>query len=829
MEYIGEQLIWGNIGNVAIFLSFSAALLSALSYFYASIVKDTEEAAVWIKTARWAFRAHSLAVFSIFGVLLYLLFNHRFEYHYVWEHSNTGMQMKYILSCLWEGQEGSFLLWTFWNVVLGNLIIYTAKEWEGSVMTTFALVQVFLGSMVMGIEITSSLVIGSNPFTLTRLHPDFAGMPFTQLPDYLTRPMANGKPFDGRGLNPLLQNYWMVIHPPTLFLGFASTLVPFAYAIAGLWQKKYTEWLKPALPWTFFGVMILGTGILMGGAWAYEALSFGGFWAWDPVENSSLVPWITLVGAAHVMVIHKNKGQSLSAAFFLAILTFLMVLYSTFLTRSGILGDASVHAFTDLGMQGQLLVYMAFFVALAVFLWVRAAKGFPKHETEEHLWSREFWMFIGALVLLLSAFHITVFTSRPVINKIFGTDWAASSNEVHVYNMWQLPFAFLTTAIMGFGLYLKYKKTDSKALWKALLPSLLISLVITAIISVVLKYGVQDIPYMLLLFSATFATVANGSYIVTVLKGKIPKAGASIAHIGFALILIGALVSTSRSEVISKNQSGVDLGKEFPNNENILLTKGDTLAMGNYFVSYRGDSLSGVNIYHKVVYLANNNGKPGEYKFTLYPLIQTNPRMGNVAEPDTRHFLHKDIYTSIAYDSELQERERERTEGKKTTDQEGYTVAADAALSVGDTAFTSQNIVLLDSIKVSPVSQNMEELIKKGEEITITAKLRVLGIDGKVYPVAPKLILKGDDLTPGNETMERLGLKFNFFGIDMENNQPKAKIRIAEKKQSSPFVIMKAIVFPGINVLWMGCLIMVLGTVLAIFHRVSRKTANAVY
>ena len=112
----------------------------------------------------------------------------------------------------------------------------------------------------------------------------------------------------GQGLNPLLQNYWMTIHPPTLFLGFASTAVPFCYAVAGLWTGKHKEWLKPVLPWALFSGAILGTGILMGGAWAYEALSFGGYWAWDPVENMSLVPWLILIAGIHTNLISKNTG-----------------------------------------------------------------------------------------------------------------------------------------------------------------------------------------------------------------------------------------------------------------------------------------------------------------------------------------------------------------------------------------------------------------------------------------------------------------------------------------------------------------------------------------
>jgi cytochrome c-type biogenesis protein CcmF len=119
----------------------------------------------------------------------------------------------------------------------------------------------------------------------------------------------------------------MVIHPPVLFLGFASTLIPFAMAMGGLMTRNVNDWTRYATPWSFFGIMILGTGILMGAAWAYEALSFGGFWAWDPVENASLVPWLTFVGAAHVMMIHKKNGSTLLSSFLLTTATFILVLY----------------------------------------------------------------------------------------------------------------------------------------------------------------------------------------------------------------------------------------------------------------------------------------------------------------------------------------------------------------------------------------------------------------------------------------------------------------------------------------------------------------------
>ncbi len=326
IAFIGEELIWGKLGNMLIMLAFTASLLSSFSYLIALRTGENS----WKTIARSSFAVHTISIFGIIGLIFYLVVGHRFEYHYVWEHSNTAMPLKYIFACFWEGQEGSFLLWIFWHVILSWIIIFSAKEWENGVLFIISLVQVFLTSMILGVVIFGHK-IGTNPFILLRDHPDFADLPFIKLPDYLSRV------HDGRGLNPLLQNYWMTIHPPTLFLGFASTVVPFAFAMAGLLRKKYSEWIKPALPWAYFGIMILGTGILMGAAWAYESLSFGGFWAWDPVENASLVPWMTLVGLGHVMLINKHRGTALVSSIALSVITFFFILYSTFLTRSGVL------------------------------------------------------------------------------------------------------------------------------------------------------------------------------------------------------------------------------------------------------------------------------------------------------------------------------------------------------------------------------------------------------------------------------------------------------------------------------------------------------------
>ena len=241
--------------------------------------------------------------------------------------------------------------------LLGIVLIFTAKKWERGVVAIMALSQVVLTAMILGVDVVGMYKLGSSPFELLR---DKMQAPLFSMPNYLDNLI------DGTGLNPLLQNYWMVIHPPTLFLGFALTIVPFAFAVTSLFQKEYRAWIKPALPWALAGGMILGAGIIMGGFWAYESLSFGGYWAWDPVENASLVPWLLLISGIHLMLIKKVTNSSTIASYTLIISSYIMVLYATFLTRSGVLGETSVHSFTDLGLAGQLMQFVVLFIWLPI-------------------------------------------------------------------------------------------------------------------------------------------------------------------------------------------------------------------------------------------------------------------------------------------------------------------------------------------------------------------------------------------------------------------------------------------------------------------------------
>ena len=166
-------------------------------------------------------------------------------------------------------------------------------------------------------------------------------------------------PPDGKGLNELLHNPWMVIHPPILFVGYALLAVPFAFALAGLWRRDYDGWARQALPWTLAGWSFLGLALLLGGYWAYETLGWGGYWGWDPVENSALVPWLTATALLHALLVQRTSGGFRRASFALAILTYLLVFYATFLTRTGVLSSFSVHSFVEEGLKWIMTSFLA--------------------------------------------------------------------------------------------------------------------------------------------------------------------------------------------------------------------------------------------------------------------------------------------------------------------------------------------------------------------------------------------------------------------------------------------------------------------------------------
>lgn len=916
--YIGEWLWAAHIGRFLIALAFGASLAATLGFLMQ-----------WKTWGRVAFRVHAGSTFMTIALVFLLFGCHRYEFQYIWKHLNDAMPMRFIFSAFWGGQEGGFLLWMFWHNVLGLILLRKTTKWTAPVMAVLSGIEVFLTSMLLGIYF-GDFQLGLDPFLLLREAPSNLGLPWTVRADYLSAfPMFQ----DGQGLNPLLQNYWMTIHPPTLFLGFAATSVPFAYAVAGLANRTDRSWMQPALRWSFFGVGILGTGILMGGAWAYEALSFGGFWAWDPVENSSLVPWIVLVAGAHLLLINRNRKvpTALFSTYYFPLLSFLLVLYSTFLTKSGVLGDTSVHSFVDSGILPQLLVYVLSFVALAhvmllqsvvwrrslffgilfcvavawkgwaieaisLFLILMAAAGIrsylrdlPRSPEDESLWSRDFWMFVGSLLLLISALHITWQTSLPVFNRFiepwsselmrWGQAWdstflmelskhnlAPGTDFDQTYHLVQIPLAVLIMLVMGLAQWLKYRSTELRKVARQLSIALGLAIVATGIVLWSFHFELWEMPRVVLLFAALFTVFSNGSYAWRVAAINWKNIGSPLAHVGFGLVLFGAVISTAQKEIISKNRIGDirSLNDELKNSEDLLLMEGDTLPMGDYFVTYREKYTEGIHVKFQVDYLERQpktyspqdvvffdgmvfeahtaheaskqfsddmeshwmfipfpnqrqaesaviweNGEPGDWLFTLEPKIQINAQMGNAPEPDTRHWFHRDLYSHIKW-------------GRVTppeTDDEGWMAGKSHEIFPGDSMLIGSTLLTVDSLRAIQDSERSSRALLP-KDLAIAACISLKDKRGS-QSHEPLYIVRGSLIIPDMYEAENWGIRMRIDAFDPTREALQLTLWEHESVRRD-FVVMQAVIFPLINLLWTGCLLMALGAFMAVRARLLR-------
>jgi cytochrome c-type biogenesis protein CcmF len=813
MDYTGEHLLPGILGHFFITLSLVASLVATFAYFKTTRSKNEADVSSWKTMARGAFMVEILSVFAIFGILFYIIYNHLFEYKYAWQHSSRTLEVKYLLSCFWEGQEGSFLLWSVWHCVLGSILIRKARNWEAPVMTVVSFAQVCLATMIAGIYFFNWRM-GSNPFVLLRNEMD---APIFSQANYLSLIK------DGNDLNPLLQNYWMVIHPPVLFLGFASTIVPFAFAIAGLWTKKTGDWTKPALPWALFAAAVLGTGVMMGGRWAYESLNFGGYWAWDPVENASMVPWLTLIGGIHTLLIYKHTGHSLRATHFLFLITFNLVLYSTFLTRSGILGDTSVHAFTDLGMNFQLLAFLIVFLIPSFVFYAIRYKSIPHIVKEEQTSSREFWMFIGSLIFFLTALFITIATSLPVINSIvphipilknylkgnlsMGEDAVFSYNRVIIFVA--IIIGILTATVQ----YLKYKQTDPQFFRKKIIAPTIISLSISTLVLAFgnINYQEHGLGFLGAIWFAMvcsiYAIIANTAYVWIGMKGKLNLSGGSISHLGFGLMLMGILISSSKKEVMSWNTSGifVQLGEKNKitgePGENLTLVKGLPTTMGNYNVTYESDSMHPKKpLWYYKIHFKN---KTGNEQFTLMPnaFVNYKGNQGLMANPAARHYWDHDIFTYIT----------SLPDPEKNKDTATF---KPQSLKKGDTAFYSNGYYILEDVTTQT---NIPAGGLAPDDKVFTATIKVFSKNNTSYTSKPFLINKGGSFYPIQDTVTSENLIFQLNKAD----DNAAELGVKESNAIMQYITLKAYKFPFINLLWAGVIIMVAGIIISIARRVQ--------
>ena len=459
-----------------------------------------------LNVARPALYLAVLGVVATAGWLWHLILSHQFQYSYVYRYSNLEMPFKYVVASFWGGQEGTFLLWALYGGLLALFLRFKARQYEAPVLFFYLGINLFLFLMLLK----------ANPFAL-----------------------LSQTPVDGQGLNPLLQDPWMTIHPPIMFFGFASLGIPAAYAMAAMVKEDWDNWIRRAIPFTTFGVMALGTGLLLGGYWAYSILGWGGFWGWDPVENSSLVPWLFAVALLHNQVIQMKKGIFRRINLFLAMLPFVLLTYSTFLTRSGVLADFSVHSFTDLGINQFLVAFMVVFLGGGLSLFVFKFRRIPVDKAEAPFFSREYFMFLGSLAFGLFALFVLLGTSSPLITRITGNP---SNVQPVFYNRMGVPFAIIFAVLMGVSPYLFWSRSEFRTALRRMAGPLALGL-----ISIPLVYlaGVKNPGYLAMVAAGIFATVANLWAAFLAMRQNWSAAGGYLAHVGIGLAVVGILTSTA--------------------------------------------------------------------------------------------------------------------------------------------------------------------------------------------------------------------------------------------------------------------------------------------
>ena len=527
-----------NIGQVLMWFGLAAVCMSAVCYF----IMCLKGVSIFTRNiARLSFAGFAAFVTIASVLLMYYILNHEFLYSYVTRYSSRDLSLEYLISSFWAGQEGSFLLWVLLGAWLGILLMFKARDAEPQVMLIYNLNNFFL--MI--------LLIKQSPFSLLAFPPP-----------------------DGQGLNMLLQDPWMVIHPPVVFVGYAAFAIPFAYAVAALWRREYDGWIRPALPWTVFAFVTLGAGIIIGGYWSYKVLGWGGYWGWDPVENASLLPWLAGMALMHGMVVQQTRKKLRKTNFVLAVFSFILVIYCTFLTRSGVLADFSVHSFVDLGITGWLVIFMGFFMVVSVGFLIARAKEIPVSKRGETMsyFSRRFGLIAAIFVLCLCTLLVGLGTSAPLITRLAEK---ASKVSIDFYTNTNLPLGILMLILLIFVPLLTWGKNSFSRLRPKLVWALIGMVVSTGI---TLLNGYPDMGKPLLSFGVFMLAVVGGAAVgtnlyltVKLIRKKVTISGSAIAHLGVGLMFLGIVASSA-----------------YDRSDRVLLPEGAVQSAMGYDIAFKG-------------------------------------------------------------------------------------------------------------------------------------------------------------------------------------------------------------------------------------------------
>ena len=420
-----------DIGYMTMMVALAAALYGSIVPYFG--VRHNN----WnlIRSAQYAtiFNFFLLAAASI--ALIHAFVSSDFRISYVWENSSTDMPLFYKVTAFWGGLDGSLLLWAFVQSGFAMIVAFRYQHTNRQLIPYVIAVLNFIMVFLLAV-----LVVWSNPFA----------------------PQATN-PLEGRGLNPLLQHLAMIAHPPSLYLGYIGFSVPFAFAIAGLMRGKLdNEWIVTTRRWTLFSWYFLSLGLILGGQWAYEELGWGGYWAWDPVENAALMPWLTGTAFLHSVMVQEKRNMLKIWNVVLIIITFGLSILGTFLTRSGVVN--SVHSFTQSEIGPFFLAFLAFVLLIAMVLLFKRIRVLESDHRLESLLCRENTFLAQNILFVGIAFTVLLGTTFPLLAEaVRGTKL---SIQAPFFNTVTAPMGYLLFFLMGIGTLIAWRRTSFASLRK---------------------------------------------------------------------------------------------------------------------------------------------------------------------------------------------------------------------------------------------------------------------------------------------------------------------------------------------------------------------------
>ena len=686
-------------------------LVSTLLFALAAAFCDTQG-----KTRQAAVAAYlaGIAAIGAAATLFVAILGDDFSVAYVISYSSIDLPLLYKFSAFWAGQQGSFLLWLAIHACVGILLVRSGRMTAAG-RSIYHLLTAML----------TVLLLIKSPFV-----------------------PADVIVFDGHGMNPLLQDPWMAVHPPIIFAGYALIAVPFVYSIESMIKNPMDgDFLIPMRRWTLIAWAFLGAGIFIGGYWAYKVLGWGGYWGWDPVENSSLVPWLLACVLLHLISVARERCGAFYLVHLAAIFSYAFVLYGTFLTRSGILGDFSVHSFA--GSEIGLYIALANAVVLLFGLGILTVRieRLPKGAVYEQHHSRDFFVLLGMLLIVFIVAIVFFGMSMPLISGLLGESAAVDTNY---YVRTSLPIAVPLVLLMALGVLLPYGSGRiARPVWIFVISvggGILAGLV-----------GATDILSVLL---STFAVLAVAAAIEAFRRQQIGLGG-MVAHVGAGLAFLAFILSGTGSQTTT-----------------VILIPDEPQEVYGHTIIYRGQ-----------MFAESGNEKSYRYEVdgVLYEAVTKLRANGEDAarEPAIARSIVGDLYIAPS-----------PTSGGRA---ELILHRGKTVMGINDYAYR------YESLAFEPQGSG---------KTLVTAQIALT--DGEEVDDAAPTILATE--TGGtSQPIEVMNGKFRIrlTGVSADERDIRIEILPSEAEEASLPVSASVSTKPGISILWLACVLVTVGGLLA--------------